>query len=119
MIMLDSASARTEYARLGDRDVPRLFNGLWQLSSNSWGSAPAAKIRRYMANYADNGYVAFGEPPSFLSPPRTPLTRDVDRHGKGSSPPSPHDPPLIRCIPPHRRASRVRASLLLRAPRRS
>ena len=61
MIMFDDAPTRpTEFFRLGDRDLPRLFNGLWQLSSNSWGSAPAAKIRRYMATYAENGYVAFG-----------------------------------------------------------
>ena len=61
MIMLDATAAlRTEYFRLGERDLPRLFNGLWQLSSNSWGSAPAAKIRRHMATCADNGYVAFG-----------------------------------------------------------
>ncbi|KAI0633319.1 Aldo/keto reductase [Trametes polyzona] len=48
-----------ETFRLGPYALPRLFTGLWQLSSNSWGSAPAAKIRRQMADYAENGYTAF------------------------------------------------------------
>ena len=72
MIMLDATSAsRTEYFRLGERDLPRLFNGLWQLSSNSWGSAPVAKIRRHMATCADNGYVAFGTRTPLRSPMST------------------------------------------------
>ncbi|KAI0745418.1 Aldo/keto reductase [Earliella scabrosa] len=50
---------RRETFRLGDHELPRLFNGLWQLSSNSWGSAPAAKIRRDMATCAENGFTAF------------------------------------------------------------
>ncbi|RPD63845.1 Aldo/keto reductase [Lentinus tigrinus ALCF2SS1-6] len=50
---------RKETFLLGPFELPRLFNGLWQLSSNSWGSAPAAKIRRQMATYAENGYTAF------------------------------------------------------------
>lgn len=49
-----------ETFHLGSFVLPRLFTGLWQLSSNSWGSAPAAKIRRQMADYAENGYTAFG-----------------------------------------------------------
>ncbi|KAH9940483.1 aldo/keto reductase [Epithele typhae] len=61
MISHESTATRTETFRLGSRDVPRLFNGLWQLSSNSWGSAPAAKIRKCMATYAESGFVAFGQ----------------------------------------------------------
>ena len=45
---------------LGDRRVPRLWIGLWQLSSTAWGSAPAAKIRKAMKRHADQGYTAFG-----------------------------------------------------------
>ena len=45
---------------LGSLTVPRLWNGLWQLSSNAWGSAPSHKIRRHMAQYAEQGYTAFG-----------------------------------------------------------
>ncbi|EIW62990.1 Aldo/keto reductase [Trametes versicolor FP-101664 SS1] len=58
--MPPSAKPQTvETFHLGSFVVPRLFTGLWQLSSNSWGSAPAAKIRRQMADYAENGYTAF------------------------------------------------------------
>ncbi|KAH9894998.1 Aldo/keto reductase [Cubamyces lactineus] len=59
MVMLPTHKAPTETFHLGGIALPRLFTGLWQLSSNSWGSAPAAKIRRQMANYAANGYTAF------------------------------------------------------------
>ena len=45
---------------LGDRPVPRVWVGLWQLSSPAWGTAPAAKIRREMARHVDRGYTAFG-----------------------------------------------------------
>ncbi len=61
MIMQPDILSREETFLLGEYELPRLFNGLWQLSSNSWGSAPAAKIRRQMATYAENGYTAFGE----------------------------------------------------------
>ncbi|RDX50104.1 aldo/keto reductase [Lentinus brumalis] len=59
MIMQPDILSREETFLLGEYELPRLFNGLWQLSSNSWGSAPAAKIRRQMATYAENGYTAF------------------------------------------------------------
>ncbi|KAI0823304.1 Aldo/keto reductase [Trametes gibbosa] len=48
-----------ETFQLGTFVLPRLFTGLWQLSSNSWGSAPAAKVRRQMGRYVENGYTAF------------------------------------------------------------
>lgn len=66
---------------LGPITVPRLWNGLWQLSSNAWGSAPANKIRRHMAQYAEQGYTAFG----MLSRPHHAclwLTRPCCRHGE-------------------------------------
>ncbi|KAH9858398.1 Aldo/keto reductase [Lenzites betulinus] len=50
-----------ETFHLGSFVLPRLFTGLWQLSSNSWGSAPAAKVRRQMEKYAENGYTAFAD----------------------------------------------------------
>ncbi|TBU41689.1 aldo/keto reductase [Dichomitus squalens] len=61
MVVIFDSALRGETFRLGNHDLPRLFNGLWQLSSNSWGSAPAAKIRRQMAIYAENGYTAFAD----------------------------------------------------------
>jgi hypothetical protein len=47
---------------LGPFTVPRLWTGLWQLSSNAWGSAPAAKVREGMVNHFERGYTAFGTP---------------------------------------------------------
>lgn len=44
-------------------DVPRVWTGLWQLSSPAWGTAPAARIRREMKKHVDKGFVAFGEYP--------------------------------------------------------
>ncbi|TFK50657.1 Aldo/keto reductase [Heliocybe sulcata] len=48
-----------ETFELGPFTVPRLWTGLWQLSSNAWGTAPAPKIRREMARHVDLGYIAF------------------------------------------------------------
>lgn len=55
-----TAQRNLETFQLGPFTVPRLFNGLWQLSSNAWGTAPVPKIRRHMAQYAEQGYIAFG-----------------------------------------------------------
>ncbi|KAH9044967.1 Aldo/keto reductase [Lactarius deliciosus] len=44
---------------LGPFSPPRLWVGLWQLSSTAWGSAPAARIREAMARHVDQGYTAF------------------------------------------------------------
>lgn len=56
---MTTTNAPLETFQLGPFTVPRLFNGLWQLSSNAWGSAPTPKIRRQMAHYAEHGYTAF------------------------------------------------------------
>jgi hypothetical protein len=50
-----------ETFRLGPFIVPRLWVGLWQLSSNAWGSVSAAKVRQGMARHVDSGFVAFGK----------------------------------------------------------
>ncbi|KAF8512092.1 Aldo/keto reductase [Hysterangium stoloniferum] len=50
-----------ETVRLGPLTVPRLFNGLWQLSSPAWGTAPVSKIRQEMKRYFDAGYTAFAD----------------------------------------------------------
>ncbi|KIP10959.1 hypothetical protein PHLGIDRAFT_11032 [Phlebiopsis gigantea 11061_1 CR5-6] len=54
-------AAPLETVQLGPLVVPRLFNGLWQLSSNAWGSAPGSRVRRHMAQYAEHGYTAFAD----------------------------------------------------------
>ncbi|KAF9791300.1 NADP-dependent oxidoreductase domain-containing protein [Thelephora terrestris] len=50
-----------ETFELGPLTCPRIFTGLWQLSSVAWGSAPAAKVRRAIAGHAENGYTAFAD----------------------------------------------------------
>jgi hypothetical protein len=35
-----------EISSLGPFTVPRVWAGLWQLSSNAWGSATASKVRK-------------------------------------------------------------------------
>ncbi|EDR02627.1 uncharacterized protein LACBIDRAFT_308315 [Laccaria bicolor S238N-H82] len=52
---------RCESFRLGPFVVPRVWTGLWQLSSNAWGSAPVAKVRQGMARHVRLGYTAFGD----------------------------------------------------------
>lgn len=54
------ANHALEYFSLGPFELPRIWTGLWQLSSNAWGSAPASKVRSEMARYAEQGYTAFG-----------------------------------------------------------
>lgn len=41
-------------------EVPRLWVGLWQLSSNAWGTAPVSRIRSEMKRHVEEGYAAFG-----------------------------------------------------------
>src|SRR5258706_3156276 len=72
-------------------DAPRLWTGLWQLSSPAWGTAPAAPIRKEMLKHVSKGFTAFGTRPLFTpffhflipSCPPTPL-------------PTPHRPPTSR-----------------------
>ncbi|EAU37375.1 conserved hypothetical protein [Aspergillus terreus NIH2624] len=39
--------------------LPRIFNGLWQLSSPSWGAASRPKILEQLSHYVSNGLIAF------------------------------------------------------------
>ncbi|KAM5534129.1 hypothetical protein V8D89_012149 [Ganoderma adspersum] len=44
--------------------LPRIWVGLWQLSSNAWGSAPAPKVRDAMATHMGKGFFAFATTPA-------------------------------------------------------
>lgn len=55
-----ASSPEWETFQLGPFVAPRLWIGLWQLSSTAWGSASASKIRQSMARHVDQGYTAFG-----------------------------------------------------------
>jgi hypothetical protein len=49
-----------ETFQLGPFTAPRLWTGLWQLSSNAWGTASVSKIRQAMGRHVERGYTAFG-----------------------------------------------------------
>jgi len=57
--MLGTRSHPKETFLLGPFTVPRVWVGLWQLSSNAWGSASAAKVRQAMARHVEMGYNSF------------------------------------------------------------
>jgi hypothetical protein len=48
-----------ETFELHGRRLPRIFSGLWQMSSPSWGSAPTSKIIAQFSNYVSAGMIAF------------------------------------------------------------
>ncbi|KAJ6589454.1 NADP-dependent oxidoreductase domain-containing protein [Mycena capillaripes] len=50
-----------ETFQLGPFTAPRLWTGLWQLSSNAWGTASVAKIRQAMGRHVDHGHAAFAD----------------------------------------------------------
>ncbi|KAF4622886.1 hypothetical protein D9613_002422 [Agrocybe pediades] len=50
-----------ETFRLGPFTTPRIWTGLWQLSSNAWGSASVPKIRQGMQRHVSEGYTAFAD----------------------------------------------------------
>ncbi|EGN92064.1 hypothetical protein SERLA73DRAFT_191639 [Serpula lacrymans var. lacrymans S7.3] len=54
-------SSVKETFALGPFLAPRIWTGLWQLSSNAWGSAPAARIRQGMLRHLTSGYTAFAD----------------------------------------------------------
>ncbi|KAJ6534145.1 NADP-dependent oxidoreductase domain-containing protein [Mycena capillaripes] len=56
------SSATHETFDLGPlKGIPRLWCGLWQLSSNAWGSAPVPRIRKCMGEHVDLGFTAFAD----------------------------------------------------------
>lgn len=55
------AASGLETTALGPFVVPRVWNGLWQLSSPAWGTAPAGRIKREMTRHMKEGYTAFGQ----------------------------------------------------------
>ena len=55
-----SLSAKFETFEMGPFTVPRIWNGLWQLSSNAWGTTSSSQIHAAMEKYSNVGYVAYG-----------------------------------------------------------
>lgn len=50
--------ARLETFQLGPRSVPRVFTGLWQLSSSAWGTADAETQTAALTALVEDGYIA-------------------------------------------------------------
>ncbi|GKT52122.1 aldo-keto reductase YhdN [Colletotrichum spaethianum] len=48
-----------ETFEMNGRRLPRIFSGLWQLSSPSWGSAPTSKIIAQFSKHLEAGMSAF------------------------------------------------------------
>lgn len=55
----DGLNPDRETIQLGRLTVPRLFIGLWQLSSDGWGSTTVNRVRREMRRHVEAGYNAF------------------------------------------------------------
>lgn len=58
-LSITPASNSLETFQLDRKVLPRLFTGLWQLSSPSWGSASTRKIRQQFESYASKGFTAY------------------------------------------------------------
>ncbi|KEF63599.1 uncharacterized protein A1O9_01577 [Exophiala aquamarina CBS 119918] len=57
----DSAGVSTtiEKFQIGSQTLPRLFSGLWQLSSPSWGVAPKSRIFSQFWRFVGQGFTAY------------------------------------------------------------
>ncbi|KAJ3828567.1 NADP-dependent oxidoreductase domain-containing protein [Lentinula raphanica] len=50
-----------ETFHLGSFRLPRVWSGLWQLSSSAWGTASLPRIREAMTKYVEARYTAFAD----------------------------------------------------------
>lgn len=48
-----------ETFKLNGRNVPRIFSGLWQMSSPAWGAASTSKIVEQFSKHVQQGFTAF------------------------------------------------------------
>ncbi|KAH9893869.1 aldo-keto reductase [Xylariomycetidae sp. FL2044] len=58
IVLPPSQTGKLETCKLGPIEVPRLFNGFWQLSSPAWGSGTAEKQESALAGLVASGLVA-------------------------------------------------------------
>lgn len=58
-IIRKSAPSILETFKLKGIELPRLFSGLWQLSSPSWGAASQSQMFKQFADYIACGFTAF------------------------------------------------------------
>lgn len=48
-----------ETFQLGNKELPRIFSGLWQMSSPAWGAAPTSKVIEQFNRHVQSGFTAF------------------------------------------------------------
>ena len=58
-VYMPPPTAPAETFQLGDRELPRIFSGLWQLSSPAWGAAPTSRIIDQLTKHGQTGFTAF------------------------------------------------------------
>ncbi|KAI0018536.1 putative aryl-alcohol dehydrogenase [Xylariomycetidae sp. FL0641] len=58
LVAVQMPSPVRETCKLGPFDIPRLLNGLWQLSSPAWGSGTAEKQESALTELIEHGFVA-------------------------------------------------------------
>ncbi len=52
-------SSQVERFHVGGRELPRLFNGLWQMASPEWGSSSAEQQEQALVTLVESGFTAF------------------------------------------------------------
>ena len=57
---MSSIPPPSEFCRIGPVHAPRIWTGLWQLSSSAWGSADVEDIKQSLRKLVDSGYYFFG-----------------------------------------------------------
>jgi hypothetical protein len=55
----NAPGAISETFEMAGVHLPRIFSGLWQLSSPAWGSAPRSKIMQQFSKHVESGLTAF------------------------------------------------------------
>ncbi|CAI6063461.1 unnamed protein product [Clonostachys chloroleuca] len=59
MDLVQPPARAKETCLLGRRTIPRIFSGLWQMSSPAWGTAPTSKIVGQISRHVQSGFTAF------------------------------------------------------------
>jgi hypothetical protein len=58
-LIIPSPLQARETFQLNGRKVPRIFSGLWQMSSPAWGAASSSKIVEQFSKHVQQGFTAF------------------------------------------------------------
>jgi hypothetical protein len=78
-------TSRIEKMQLGSLEFPRLFNGLWQLSSPAWGSATAEKQETALQELVEAGLYATDMADHYVSIAHQALASSLTDFTKGDA----------------------------------